>query len=124
MPYALKGIDATLFMVFQALGVTVTVRPVLGDEAWEGWNERRQEIWYEEQEDKNVDDGDFEAQDESISRVGTKFHGLEMSDGMIEGCGDPSDVSSSRPLNMKCFAKVDRPFNRNGRSRSLKMLFG
>ena len=93
MPYALKGIDATLFMVFQALGVSVTVRPVLGDEAWEGWNERRQEIWFEEH-DGDVDFDDFEDQDEAITRVGTKFHQLGNSDVRIEDDDDPSDVSS------------------------------
>ena len=93
MPYALKGIDATLFTVFQALGGSVTVRPVLGDEAWEGWNERRQEIWFEEHND-DVDFDDFEDQDEAITRVGTKFHQLGNSDVRIEDNDDPSDVSS------------------------------
>ena len=34
MPFALKGIDATLFSVFHALGMNVTVRPILGEEGW------------------------------------------------------------------------------------------
>lgn len=93
MPYALKGVDATLFMVFQALGVSVTVRPVLGDDAWEGWNESRREIWFEENEDKGVDPDDFDDQDENISRVGTEFHKMTEMNTQLD-YGDPSEVSS------------------------------
>lgn len=93
MSYALKGVDATLFMIFQALGRTVTVRPVLGDEAFESWNEYPQERWYKENE--AADKNDSEAQDEPIRRVGDKFHGLVGKDEQDEEGGDHKEVSSA-----------------------------
>jgi hypothetical protein len=87
MPYALKGVDATLFSVFRALGMNVTVRPILGTEAWDEYYENTyegedesDEEWMEKLEERS-----------GVTRVGTKFRSIMVASDIIEG-GDPSEV--------------------------------
>ena len=92
MPYALKGIDATIFSVFQALGMKVTVRPILGEEAFDEYKESVEERWYEEREDDFDDYETFLATQPEVSRVGNKFHKMKMADGQLEGGDNPTPV--------------------------------
>jgi hypothetical protein len=90
MPYALKGVDATLFPVFHALGMNVTVRPILGTEAWDEYDER---CW------ENAMDGEWEEQEDwlerngraGVTRVGMKFASIDLVDVITEN-EDPSRV--------------------------------
>ncbi|KAF4634490.1 hypothetical protein G7Y89_g3611 [Cudoniella acicularis] len=43
MPYSLLGIDAIIFCVFRALGLKTMVAPVLGDEAWDDFEQVKEE---------------------------------------------------------------------------------
>jgi hypothetical protein len=91
MPYALKGVDAILFSVFHALGMKVTVRPILGQEGWEE---------YEELSWQNASNYGSEDQEEwlqkkgraEVTRVGTKFASIKVVDEIIESGDDPSKV--------------------------------
>jgi hypothetical protein len=98
MPYALIGIDATVFTVFQALGVKVTVCPVLGEEAFDEYKERVAEKWYEEREEDFEDYETFLATQPEITRVGNKFHKMKMADEQLEGGDDPTPVRKHSSL--------------------------
>ena len=55
MPYALKGIDAVLFVVFRALGIQVTVQPILEPKFFEEYELNRYENgYYDEDEMREV----------------------------------------------------------------------
>ena len=97
-PYAHKGIEATLFTVFQALGMTATVRPIIDDRTFEGWTEYRRER-LRDKNGYNDDVRDFE--NESITRVASKFHGFKGNDERVGERGDPEEVSISLPVPCK-----------------------
>jgi hypothetical protein len=54
MPYALKGIDAVLFVVFRALGIQVTVQPILEPKFFEEYELNRYENGHDEDEIREV----------------------------------------------------------------------
>jgi hypothetical protein len=91
MPYALKGIDATLFSVFHALGMNVAVRPILGEGGWETYDENAYE---------NGSDNDSEDPEEwckstgraEVTRAMTRFRSIKIADETIEDCEDPAPV--------------------------------
>jgi hypothetical protein len=88
MPYALKGVDATLFSVFHALGMNVLVRPILGNDAWEEYSENTyeggdesDEEWIEKVEERR-----------GVTRAGKEFTSIIVTDERIEEGDDPSKV--------------------------------
>jgi hypothetical protein len=91
MPYSLRGIDAITFSVFRALGLKVLIAPVLGDEAWDEWEQVREEKWMrkiyseegvggdepmEEEESGEEDEGNGDK-----TRVGKSWHKMRMVSG-------------------------------------------
>ena len=88
MPYALKGVDATLFSVFHVLGMNVIVRPILGNDAWEeydedtcGGYESDPDDWSENWEERKA-----------VTRVGKEFTSIVVADEKSEEGDDPSKV--------------------------------
>jgi hypothetical protein len=88
MPYALKGVDATLFSVFHVLGMNVIVRPILGNDAWEeydedtcGGYESDPDDWSEKWEERKA-----------VTRVGKDFTSIVVADEKSEEGDDPSKV--------------------------------
>jgi len=91
MPYALKGVDATLFSVFHVLGMNVIVRPILGNDAWEeydedtcGGYESDPDDWSEKWEERKA-----------VTRVGKEFTSIIVVDEKSEEGDDPSKVPDS-----------------------------
>jgi len=79
MPYALKGVDAVLYTVFEKLGMTMKVRPILkqgsyGDEYLSG-DEGEVENPHSKRSKRK-----HERLEKNEERVGTAFHGLQLSD--------------------------------------------
>jgi hypothetical protein len=99
MPYSLKGIDSVVFSVFNALGVPVTVRPILGEEAWDEYDEC-QEANYEGEEDYD----DIRARKPKITRVGERFQKILMVDHQWKDYEDPGEVSR-----VPCYSTLLRP---------------
>lgn len=119
MPYSLRGIDAIAFSVFRALGLKVLVAPVLGDEAWDEWEQVREEKWMRkiyseedgggdepmEEEESGEDEGN-----ENKTRVGKSWHKMRMVSGEggvgLKVGGDPTAVRFPSP-NTQTAAKLD-----------------
>ena len=91
MPYALKGVDATLFSVFHALGMTVIVRPILGNDAWEEYDEDA----YDGDESDPDDWSEKWEERKAVTRVGKEFTSIIVADERSEEGEDPSEVSDS-----------------------------
>ncbi|KAN0115362.1 hypothetical protein V8E51_004906 [Hyaloscypha variabilis] len=83
-PHTLKGIDATLFTALTSLGLKATVRPVLGDEAWDEWEEYRMQRWMESE------GAEAAPRVGAVSRVGRGFGRIRMADAGIALGDDPS----------------------------------
>ncbi|TVY39980.1 hypothetical protein LSUB1_G002009 [Lachnellula subtilissima] len=86
MPFSLRGIDAITFSVFRALGLKVLVAPVLGDEAWDEWEQAREEKWMQKiygdepmAEGVVVEEEEEDAGDKT--RVGKSWHKMRMVSG-------------------------------------------
>ncbi|KAE9378797.1 hypothetical protein N431DRAFT_293080, partial [Stipitochalara longipes BDJ] len=86
LPHALKGIDHALFAALTSLGLKTTVRPVLGDEAWDEWEEWRMAKWMETEE------GEGAPRLANVTRVGRGFARIKMVDVRIGDGVDPSSV--------------------------------
>ncbi|KAH8595823.1 hypothetical protein B0O99DRAFT_671823 [Bisporella sp. PMI_857] len=93
MPYALKGVDAILYMVFRTLGVTVRVRPMLRNEAWQ--EEIESKVYkaryprYTFGSSRPSDDIEEEIErirerENAKARFGNYFHPLTVVDGLNE----------------------------------------
>ena len=102
MPYALKGIDATIFMVFQALGVNITVRPILGNEQFDDYIDGYIEnlsVPDGDDADEDFDEDEWreemEAKMRATVRIGDRFHKLVIVDEMTED--GPEEVCSPFP---------------------------
>jgi hypothetical protein len=91
-PYCLKGVDGVLFSVCNALGLKTTVKPVLGDEAWDEHYEYLVQSFMEEE----GSEGSVPSQ-QNISRIGKGFGRIKMVDVRIETGEDPTAVSLSFP---------------------------
>lgn len=70
MPYALQGIDATIFAVFTAAGLEVLVRPILNSETVPEWGTE----YFSEH--GSVDGETMESNGEKIT-VGDDFHPMK-----------------------------------------------
>jgi hypothetical protein len=90
MPYSLRGIDAITFSVFRALGLKVLVAPVLGDEAWDEWEQVREEKWMRKIYSEEGGGGDEPMEEEESgeeegngdkTRVGKNWHKMRMVSG-------------------------------------------
>jgi hypothetical protein len=94
LPYSLKGLDSTLFSVFCSLGLPTTVRPVMGDEAWDEYQQHQMENW----EGQGEGEGEWEemvAREEAmpaVSRVGKAFGKIKMLDLQMQIYEDPTPV--------------------------------
>lgn len=86
-PYCLKGVDGVLFSVCNALGLKTTVKPVLGDEAWDEHYEYLVQSFMEE----DGREGSVPSQ-QNISRIGKDFGRIKMVDVRIETGEDPTAV--------------------------------
>jgi hypothetical protein len=91
-PYCLKGVDGVLFSVCNALGLKTTVKPVLGDEAWDEHYEYLVQSFMEEEESE----GSVPSQ-QNVSRICKGFGRIKMVDVRIETGEDPTAVSLSFP---------------------------
>jgi hypothetical protein len=94
MPYALKGIDATIFAVFSAAGLEVSVRPMLNSETvpeWDGFASSE----HDSLDGQRMDQAS-EPRGERIT-VGDAFHPLVLSDngGLSEDWWEEIDVSKT-----------------------------
>ncbi|TVY81519.1 hypothetical protein LSUE1_G002849 [Lachnellula suecica] len=109
MPYCLRGIDAITLSVFRALGLKVLVAPVLGDEAWDEWEQAREEQWmrkmYSESSDEAMgeeEEGESNGNGEK-TRMGLAWHKMrivsgEGGEGFAVG-GDPTSfINHHYPL--------------------------
>ncbi|TVY24124.1 hypothetical protein LHYA1_G006670 [Lachnellula hyalina] len=86
MPFSLRGIDAITFSVFRALGLKVLVAPVLGDEAWDEWEQAREEKWMQKiyGDEPMAEGGVVEEEEENAgdkTRVGKSWHKMRMVSG-------------------------------------------
>ena len=101
LPYTLKGIDLMFFAVCANLGMKVDVRPVLGDEAWDEYEEAKL-CDPEEEMTENVDTETAE-----VTRVGSTFERIKMADIVMKSDEDPTPVGiSATPL--LCLPKLTR----------------
>ena len=91
MPYALKGVDAVLYAVFEKLGMKVRVRPILENRSIDMWGQTDSE---------SEDEGGSQRR---IARVGRGFHALRMVGGeyMDDGFGDVSPPFMSRSCDFR-----------------------
>jgi hypothetical protein len=84
MPFSLRGIDAIIFSVFRALGLKVLVVPVLGDEAWDEWEQVREEKWMQKiYGDEPMAEGGEEEEEGNgdKTRVGKSWHKMRLVSG-------------------------------------------
>jgi hypothetical protein len=107
MPYALKGIDATIYMVFQALVVRVTVHPIFKSTEIDEYVENTIDAIGEyDDEEYSGSESDLEEYLENrrreimdrvqrTSRIGNKFHDLKLVDAQTE-C-DPDEAQTPLP---------------------------
>lgn len=91
LPYSLKGVDLMFFAVCTSLGLKVDIRPVLGDEAWDEYEEARLCDPGEEM-DKDADSDTME-----VTRVGSTFERIKMADMVMKNNEDPTPVNNSAP---------------------------
>lgn len=110
MPYSLLGIDATIFCVFRTLGLHTCVGPTLGDEAWDEWQQIKEErlfskIYRDSDEDMDVEEREDEDEDEDeeddeeegeVMRLGLKWHRLKMINGNGGATGSSSGKGASK----------------------------
>ena len=75
--------------LFHALGMNVVVRPIIGNEAWEEFDEK-----YYDGDESDSDDG-METQEDmrEVTRVGKEFAQLTVADQKSEEGDDPTKVS-------------------------------
>lgn len=112
MPFALKGIDATIFMAFQALGAEVRVRPILRsdeleqdlkfkikysgdkyeDDEWESNPSDTAPSEYTEKEYMIKRKEHFAAKMENLCKIGDQFHELVVADDGKGGEGNIEEV--------------------------------
>lgn len=113
MPFSLRGIDAIIFSVFRALNLKVLVAPVLGDEAWDEWEQAREEKWMQKiyGDSPMSEEGGGEDDEESgdKTRVGKSWHKMRMVSGE-GGVGlrvgeDPTPVRS--PISFSPSSQLD-----------------
>lgn len=92
MPYALTGIDATIYMIFQSLVASVLVRPIFkSDEIVDSIEDKIYNFEYRRSHPDNYPDDvsemrreEFEASLRNLSRIGDKFHKLKLVDAQTE----------------------------------------
>ncbi len=94
LPYSLTGLDATLFSVLSSLNLRPSIHPILGDEAWDEWDEWRMQHFFDRDHDQDEDNEfqEFLASRQNIWRVGEKFSRVRMLDLVLQHSDDPTPV--------------------------------
>jgi hypothetical protein len=89
-PWCLKGVDSVFFSVCSSLALKTTVKPVLGDEAWDEHYDYLVQSFMEEE----GSEGPVPSQ-QNVSRIGKGFGRIKMVDVSILAGEDPTPVRAS-----------------------------
>jgi hypothetical protein len=79
LPFSLRGLDATVYSVFSSLGLSITIRPIFGEEAWDEWDQWKMEF------ERGGEEG------KERTRVG-EFGRIRMLDEVLGRGGEPTAV--------------------------------